>query len=314
MQGEYAVSTRTRQDWILWAQLGCALVATAHAEYTLVTALGQHWVVAGAVTGALDLYVVRALQKHKDVLPAVLVMVAANVVSILISARVVPVHWAVLGAVGALAPLLVWRGHRLRVHEMRQAQEAGTPAGAVSAPEVPVPVDVPASHPCDRVAPYGCRFTDRCAECGYAYGVHPMPEIPAPAPAWVPGFHRDGCDGLCQGTGPVACTLRANALAVPVPEDDPDPDLYVPEDWKEVHLRAVPDLPPDVPGFDPAAALHSPVLVDSDWEYLAKASEYVHSCKDLKRTPSIRGLRLSLNVGQDRAERLLEHLGERRKK
>lgn len=278
MQGEYAMSTRTRQDWILWAQLGCALVATAHAEYTLVTALGQHWVVAGAVTGALDLYVVRALQKHKDVLPAVLVMVAANVVSILISARVVPVHWAVLGAVGALAPLLVWRGHRLRVHEMRQVQEAGTPAGAVSASEAPVPEDVPASHPCDRVAPYGCRFTDRCAECGYAYGVHPMPEIP------------------------------------PVPEDDPDPDLYVPEDWKEVHLRAVPDLPPDVPGFDPAAAVHSPVLQDSDWEYLPKASEYVHSCKDLKRAPSIRGLRLSLDIGQDRAVRLLEHLGERRKK
>lgn len=123
------MSTRTRTDWLLWAQLGCALVATAHAEYTLVTALGQHMVVAGAVTGALDLYVVRALQKHKDVLPAVLVMVAANVVSVLIGADVVPVHWAVFAAVGALAPALVWRGHVLRVHEVQEA-------GAAKVPEV----------------------------------------------------------------------------------------------------------------------------------------------------------------------------------
>ena len=121
------MSTRTRTDWILWAQLGCALVATAHAEYTLASATGLHWVVAGAVPGALDLYVIRALQKHKDVLPAVLVMVAANVASILVSAGVLPLHWALYSAVGALVPLLVWRGHVLRVHP-------GTDAGAVSAP------------------------------------------------------------------------------------------------------------------------------------------------------------------------------------
>lgn len=126
------MSTRTRTDWILWAQLGCALVATAHAEYTLASATGLHWVVAGAVPGALDLYVIRALQKHKDVLPAVLVMVAANVASILVSAGVLPLHWGLYSAVGALVPLLVWRGHVLRVHP-------GTDAGAVSAPVPAVP-------------------------------------------------------------------------------------------------------------------------------------------------------------------------------
>lgn len=121
------MSTRIRTDWILWAQLGCALVATAHAEYALASATGLHWVVAGAVPGALDLYVIRALQKHKDVLPAVLVMVAANVASILVTAGVLPLHWALYSAVGALVPVLVWRGHVLRVHP-------GT--GEVSAPEL----------------------------------------------------------------------------------------------------------------------------------------------------------------------------------
>lgn len=106
--------TKTRHDWVLWAQLACALVATAHAEYTLALACGANQWVAAAVPGALDLYVIRALQKRHDVLPAVLVMVAANVTSILVRQGVLEVTWGVLAAVGAVAPLLVWRGHVLR--------------------------------------------------------------------------------------------------------------------------------------------------------------------------------------------------------
>ena len=61
------MSAPTRGDWILWGALGCALVSTAHAEYTLATAAGAQWLVAGAVPGALDLYVIRALQMRRDV-------------------------------------------------------------------------------------------------------------------------------------------------------------------------------------------------------------------------------------------------------
>jgi hypothetical protein len=49
--------------------------------------------------------------------------------------------------------------------------------------------------------------------------------------------------------------------------------------------------------------------VDSDWAYLARAEEYVSGCKDAGRKPSVRGMRAACKVGQDRAERLLEHLG-----
>jgi len=162
----YVVSTRTRQDWILWAQLGCALVATAHAEYTLALATGLHWVVAGAVPGALDLYVIRALQKHKDVLPAVLVMIAANVASILVQAGVLPLHWGLYSAVGALVPVLVWRGHVLRSH-----------SGAVKLPEYSAPEDVPAAP-----EPDAQWLPDFLAE-----QVHPSAPVPAvPAPALPP--------------------------------------------------------------------------------------------------------------------------------
>lgn len=111
------MSARTRGDWILWGALGCTLVVTAHAEYTLAVATGVHWIVAGAVPGALDLYVIRALQVHRDVLTAVVVMVAVNVASHLVAAGVLEVHWALISAVGALAPVLLWRIHYLmRVH------------------------------------------------------------------------------------------------------------------------------------------------------------------------------------------------------
>lgn len=107
------MSTRTRADWILWGALGCTLVGTAHAEYTLATATGVHWFVAASVPGALDLYVIRALQVHRDVLAAVLAMVVMNVASHLVTAGVLPVHWALISAVGALAPLVLWRIHYL---------------------------------------------------------------------------------------------------------------------------------------------------------------------------------------------------------
>lgn len=139
------MSTRTRTDWVLWAQLGCALVATAYAEYGLAKAAGLHPVVAVAIPGALDLYVIRALQKHRDVLPAVTVMILANVAAALVSAGILPVTWAVYSAVGALAPALVWRGHTIRVSEAKVHPNAGVQASA-PAPEVEVQVerDVPA--------------------------------------------------------------------------------------------------------------------------------------------------------------------------
>ena len=107
------MSAPTRKDWILWGALGCTLVGTAHAEYTLATATGVHWFVAASVPGALDLYVIRALQVHRDVLAAVLAMVVINVASHLVTAGVLPVHWGLISAVGALAPLVLWRIHYL---------------------------------------------------------------------------------------------------------------------------------------------------------------------------------------------------------
>lgn len=124
---------RNVKDWILWGALGCVLVSTAHAEYTLATATGVHWFVAGAVPGALDLYVIRALQVRRDVFLSVLAMVGANVASHLVAAGELAVGWQLVSAVGALPPLILWRVHSLWYGRVRNRSELlwDAPAGAL---------------------------------------------------------------------------------------------------------------------------------------------------------------------------------------
>lgn len=258
------MSTRTRKDWILWGALGCALVSTAHAEYTLATAAHFNEYVALAVPGALDLYVVRALQQRRDVFVAVLAMVAANVASHLIAGGVLEVKWPVIAAVGAVAPLIVWRVYSLKY-------ESGTEPGAVSAP---VPVQ--------DLGGYDAGYEDEDAPAPVLeYGplikwgrVQASTDVPA-APDHVPGWMADEY--------PAEYTTGTES---PVP-----------------HLKALPDLPEEYE----ASAVHSDVLKASDWAYLPTAQEYV----DDVGNPTVRGLKIQLGIGQERAERLLAHLGVR---
>ena len=302
----------TRKDWILWGALGCALVSTAHAEYTLATAAHFNEWVALAVPGALDLYVVRALQQRRDVFVAVLAMVAANVTSHLIAGGVLDVQWPVIAAVGAVAPLIVWRVYSLKYTRTRKELLWGTEAGAVSAP----------------------------GEYALGYVPDPAPEAGTPVPVagqeaaavpvdmtnWTPGYHLDGCDGVHALEGPFHCQVRAAELEGPVPDAVPAdwmaaeyPETYpgtavlaaqqdeYADKWEAsapVPLHSVPALPPEyTPG-----AVHSAVLEERDREYAVPAREYAAECAVSNTLPSVRGMRRELSIGQDRAERLLAWL------
>jgi hypothetical protein len=300
-------------DWVrahllLAGALGCALVSTAHAEYTLATATDVNEWVALAVPGALDLYVIQALRVRRDVATAVLVMVAANVVSHLLVAGLYPrdIWWqvGVVSAVGALAPVLLWRVHSLERTRTRTELLWGVEAGAVSAPAPGAPADDecdeygdPEAHPVEDDTEYTAPVWGPRIQWG-ALGPG------APAPAWVPGFHLDGCDGVHPHEGPVNCAARASALTSTAPD-------HVPADWSAQDAPPALALVPDLPAECAAGAVHSetdgPVLEDSDYEYLPGAQEYV----DKYAKPSVRGLRRQLSIGQDRAERLLAHLGVR---
>lgn len=167
---------RVRQDPVLAGALAFALVATAHAEYTLATATHVHPWVAVAVPGALDLYVVRALAKGRDVFVAVALMVAANVASHLIAANVLVVGWEVISAVGALAPLLLWR-----VHALGRVQSPEYTALAESGPE-----SAPDSTECTPALDPSALHSDDAFGPALLWGPAHSPSEVASAPAFVP--------------------------------------------------------------------------------------------------------------------------------
>lgn len=102
-----------KRDYLKAGALLFALVATASAEYELARQVGFNQWVAAAVPGALDIYTVRALRAHRDVLAAVGAMIGVNAASHLVTAGLLPVNVPLVVAVSAIAPLVLWRVHRL---------------------------------------------------------------------------------------------------------------------------------------------------------------------------------------------------------
>ncbi|GGK65573.1 hypothetical protein [Streptomyces flaveus] len=138
-----------KHDYLKWAALVAALVATASAEYELARAVGFNQWVAAAVPGALDIYTVRAMRARKDVLAAVSAMIGVNAASHLVTAGLLPVDVPLVVAVAAIAPLVLWRVHSLGDGTTTLTPRPPTEPPAVMverAPEPPriqVPVLVP---------------------------------------------------------------------------------------------------------------------------------------------------------------------------
>lgn len=138
-----------KKDPLAWLALAAALTVTASAEYALARACGfGPWVAAG-VPAALDIYAVRALRVHRDVLAVVVAMIAVNAASHLVSAQLLPVSWPLVVAVSAIAPLVLWRVHALRAQ--LSAPAASAPASASDdferAAEQAVEAAKPDAHP-----------------------------------------------------------------------------------------------------------------------------------------------------------------------
>jgi hypothetical protein len=276
--------------------------------------MGAHPWVALAVPGALDLYVIRALQVRRDVFVAVLAMVAANVTWYLVHSGDLPIEWWLRGAVAAIAPLVVWRVHSLKytapAPDLRN-EEPSADAGAVSAPEEYTAPAPECTHVmCQEYRT--CQVTpDALAEMAAALAGAPAPECPLSEPFLMDLDHECSECGQLWGAHPEVLRKRAEHAAK---YDAPE---YVPADWSAdpvPYLRAVPALAPD---FDPVSAVHSfpdvvhlkpSALRPGDEMHLAGAQEYLDNCALTDTEPSVRGLRKAIKVGQDRADRLMEHL------
>ncbi|MGW5272760.1 hypothetical protein ACWEQP_09275 [Streptomyces sp. NPDC004044] len=124
-----------KRDYLKWAALGFALVATASAEYELARAVGYNQWVAAAVPGALDVWTVRAMRQHRDVLAAVLAMIVVNALSHLVTAELLDVSVPLVVGVSAIAPLVLYRLHAI----------SGTdePKADTEPVQAPVQVDTP---------------------------------------------------------------------------------------------------------------------------------------------------------------------------
>lgn len=267
-----------KNDYLKWGALLFALVATASAEYELARQVGFNQWVAAAVPGALDIYTVRALRAHKDVLAAVAAMIGVNAASHLVTAGLLPVNVPLVVAVSAIAPLVLWRVHRL-------ADEPETPVEPIKADvlrsETAVEVErVPEAYPVLETAvpavpeavPAGVQLLPLMTSCG----LPPEPSA-APEPSPVPAAEY--------------ARTRPEVHAEYVPEPVPDWSVsgtYADEDGNPTE----PDPTDDGYG-DPLSEYGLGLAAEAFKEQLLEGD-----------VPSIRAIKTQLSVGQPRAKEI----------
>lgn len=122
---------RVPTDALKWVSVAAALAATATAEYNLAVEIGMHEWVAPAVPVALDAYVLRALQRGREVFVSVVAMVGVNAASHLEHAGMIPLDWRLTTAVAAIAPLVLWRVHALKTSTGRARKTVDAPVDDV---------------------------------------------------------------------------------------------------------------------------------------------------------------------------------------
>ena len=134
-----------KRDPLLWAALAAVLVVLASAEYQLAVACGFGQYVAAGVPAALDVYALAALRARRDVLAVVTVLIAVNAASHLVEVGLLPVSVPLVVAVSAVAPLVLWRVHRLSEHHPEPTDSPAVSAAPEAYPPVEVHRDTP--HP-----------------------------------------------------------------------------------------------------------------------------------------------------------------------
>ncbi|WP_435245876.1 hypothetical protein [Streptomyces sp. NRRL F-5630] len=205
------------RDVLGWlAMLACVVIA-AHGEWSLAVAAGYQPYVAAALPVAVDAYAIRSMQAGREVLAPVLLMVATNAAAHLVHTGLLHVGPALVVAVSAIAPVVLWR-----VHALRRGVPPGTPDHVVGAAEM-----VP-DHFMDSRKVMVAR--------------EPEPAEPAPEPDPVPPAVEEARTPVLGPLLPLA-----QLLAAPAPEPAGTTGGTVPEQ----HERAADERPE--PGPEPGA-------------------------------------------------------------
>lgn len=257
-----------KRDPLLWAALVAVLVVLASAEYRLAVACGFGQYVAAGVPAALDVYAIAALRARRDVLAVVAVLIGVNAASHLVEVGLLPVDVPLVVAVSAVAPLVLWRVHRLG--EAPVAPIGVTEAPAVSAvSEAYPPVEVHRDTP-PVVSPIGDSALPVLGPFASLEELSRTRPYPDAYPHAKQGEH-----------GPVSTIVDT---AVPAPDTDTD----------------TPDTLPLPPGYERADGAEDDLTDKARGDFaelLAKG-----------RAPSIRALRDTYSIGQPRAQRIQAEL------
>ncbi|MGY0067197.1 hypothetical protein ACWZEH_10265 [Streptomyces sp. QTS137] len=167
-----------KRDPLLWAALAAVLAVLASAEYELAVACGFGTYVAAGVPAALDVYAIAALRARRDVFAVVCALIVVNAASHLVAVKLLPVSAPLVVAVSAIAPLVLWRVHRL---------SEGTQAFKTES--LPEPSSAPAEPAAELAEPI---TVERAPE---------VSEIQTPAPVLGPWQPLAELAGGTSGTG-----------------------------------------------------------------------------------------------------------------
>lgn len=172
-----------------WLAMAAAVTVAAYGEWSLGQAAGFGEWVAAALPVAIDSYAIRAMQRGREVAPAVALMIATNAAAHLHASGQLPMNAWVVVAVSAIAPVVFWRVHALRrtnaprtPQPPRVEPERNTSEAEVNTPR-PEPVPAPV-HPAPAEAlPAPTNTLVICGEHLPIPDVPPRPRITDPAEA-----------------------------------------------------------------------------------------------------------------------------------
>lgn len=153
-----------------WVALYAAVGLTASGEYALAQLVGFPGAVAALLPTAIDVYVVQAMRRHRDVAVALILMVATNALYHLGAKHLFGMHqtishghvtyspsWWLIVGVAAIAPFIVWRVHRIT--ETKSGPE--TTARNTRETETKTTTETTVSAPVSREVSQGAHETSR---------------------------------------------------------------------------------------------------------------------------------------------------------
>jgi len=144
--------------WAARAVIAGAVGLTASGEYSLARMAGFDWQVAWLLPFVIDVYVIQAFRRHRDIIQAIALTIAANVTYHLADAGLFGVtpgrdpKWWLIALVASVASLILWRMHLMvappkAARESRKSRRRESSLPPVEAPRESAPESESAPAP-----------------------------------------------------------------------------------------------------------------------------------------------------------------------